>query len=44
MLETIGNIILMVGIIFGIATFVKVNVDYVPEEKKKKKEKDGDKS
>ena len=42
MLETIGNIILMAGIIFGIVTFVKVNADYVPEEKKK--EKDGDKS
>ena len=35
MLETIGNIILMMGIILGIATFVKVNIDYVPEEKEK---------
>ena len=35
MLETIGNIILMMGIIFGIVLFVKVNADYVPEEKEK---------
>lgn len=26
----------MMGIIFGIVTFVKVNIDYVPEEKEKK--------
>ena len=31
-LEDIGNIILMVSIILGIALFTKVNADYVKKE------------
>ena len=33
-LEAFGDLILALGIIVGIVTFVKANVDYLPREEK----------
>ena len=38
-LEDIGNVILMVSIVLGIALFTKVNADYVKEEVNDKESK-----